>query len=197
MKRLLLSSLPFVVLAYACGGSAPVGVATPTGAAVPAPAPAANDANAAKGDAKRETVAASAPAPGASDAKGSTSLDPLGVDAALEAAMVPKVVLTPAKELRHKSRGDITGAMSVLSRESTSEGAVKKVSARLGKPTWIENGNKYVWVAKEGKTCHRFVLDADGQAETDSVSADEWRSLTAVSKQNVCTGEIKRGALGD
>ena len=171
MKRSLLLCLSFGLL-VACGGSpAPVGVTTPSSAAIPA-AP--------------KAVAVEAP---------KESLDPLAIDSKLEASCVPTVVQTPAKELRPKSRGDLASAMALLKNESTPEGAVKRVTARLGKPTWIENGKKRVWVAKDGKSCHRFVLDADGQADVETASATDWRMLSALAQQNACTGEIRRGAL--
>ena len=40
--------------------------------------------------------------------------------------------------------------MKLLANESTPEGAAKKVTARLGKPTWIEGGKKRIWIAKDG-----------------------------------------------
>ena len=177
MKRSLLTCLPLFGLTLAlaaCGGSA-VGVATSTAGSVPAPV----DKTAEKAAAPKE------------------SLDPLAVGGDLEAASVPAVVVTPAKELRPKSRGDLDAAMGLLKNASTPEGALKKVTARLGKPTWIEGGKKRVWIAKDGRSCHRFVLDADGQADLESATTTEWRMLTANAKQSACTGEIKRGGLGD
>ena len=119
--------------------------------------------------------------------------DPLAVGGALEAASIPKIEQTPAKELRPKSRGDLEAAMAIVRSESTVERAVKRVTARLGKPNWTEDGKKRVWIAKDGKGCHRFVLDADGQADIDSAPASEWRMLAATAQQNACTGEIRRG----
>jgi len=124
------------------------------------------------------------------------ALDPLAVGGALEAGMIPKVEQTPAKELRPKSRADLEQAMSLVKSESTLDGAVKRVTQRLGKATWVEDGKKRIWVAKDGKTCHRFVLDADGQMEIETAQASEWRMLTTLDKQNACTGEIKRGVPG-
>jgi len=119
--------------------------------------------------------------------------DPLAVGGALEAASIPKIEKTPAKELRPKSRGDLEAAMAIVRSESTVERAVKRVTMRLGKPSWTEDGKKRVWIAKDGKGCHRFVLDADGQADIDSAPATEWRMLAATAQQNACTGEIHRG----
>jgi hypothetical protein len=124
------------------------------------------------------------------------ALDPLSVGGALEAASVPKIEQTPAKELRPKTRGDLEAAMAIVKNESTVERAVKRVTARLGKPTWIEDGMRRVWIAKDGKGCHRFVLDADGQADLESAQATEWRMLSALAQENACTGEIRRGVPG-
>jgi hypothetical protein len=170
MKRPLfvfLSSAVLVALG-ACASPPAVGVTTPSAAALP-------------------------PAP--KPAEPAKSLDPLAIDTAFEAAAVPTVVQTPAKECRGKSRADLDSAMALLKNESTPEGAIKKVTARLGKPTWIENGKKRVWIAKDGKSCHRFVLDADGQADVETASASDWRMLSALAQQNACTGEIRRGSL--
>ncbi len=178
MKRPLILGSFFLVglLALAaCGSPAPVGVTTPSAAALPAPTPKVAEP---QGKATKE------------------SLDPLAVDGALEAASVPTVVMTPAKEVRAKSRGELDSAMGVLKNASTPEEAAKKVTARLGKPTWTENGKKRVWIAKDGKSCHRFVLDGDGQADIETALASEWRMLSALAQQNACTGEIKRGSLG-
>lgn len=184
MKPLFLRVLAGLTLA-ACGGSpAGVGVTTPSNAAVAAPVQQSADRSAAA-------------APPAAPVKATESLDPLAVGGDLDAAMVPTVVMTPAKELRGKSRGDLDSAMALLKNESTPEGAAKKVTARLGKPTWIESGKKRVWIAKDGKSCHRFVLDNDGQADVETASMTEWRILTASAKQSPCTGEIKRGGLSD
>ncbi len=179
MKRSLLLCL----LALAACGGAPVSVTTPSAAAVPA-APVEKTAD-----------RAAAPTPAPANAK--ESLDPLSVGGDLEAAAVPAIVQTPAKELRPKSRADLESAMKLMQNEATPEAAAKKITARLGKPTWIEGGKKRVWIAKDGKSCHRFVLDADGQADLETASTTEWRMLTALAKQSACTGEIKRGSLGD
>src|SRR3954471_24875375 len=84
------------------------------------------------------------------------ALDPLAVGGALEAASIPKIEQTPSKELRPKSRADLEAAMSMVKNESTLDGAVKRVTQRLGKATWTEDGKKRIWVAKDGKACHRF-----------------------------------------
>ena len=177
MNRGLLVCLPVsVTLAMAlaaCGaaGTGAVGVTTPSAAVI-------------------------TPVAKTEEPSTSKSLDPLAIDGAFEAAAVPNVVQTPGKQLRPKSRGDLDSAMALLKNESTPEGALKKVTARLGKPTWIENGKKRVWIAKDGKSCHRFVLDTDGQADVETAPTTDWRMLSALAQQNACSGEIRRGGLG-
>lgn len=195
LASLCLCLAPAVIALAACGGNPPVGVTTPSGAAVPAPTEKTPEQAAAPLPAAPAAPAAPAPAP--APAKEKQSLDPLSVGSDLEAAAVPTIVQTPAKELRPQSRAGFESALKLMQGEGTPEAAAKKLTARLGKPTWIESGKKRVWIAKDGKSCHRFVLDADGQADLETASASEWRMLTALAKQNACTGEIKRGALGD
>jgi hypothetical protein len=119
--------------------------------------------------------------------------DPLAMNDALEDSAIPKVEMTPAREVRGKGRWDLDAGMALLKSASSLEGAVKKLNSRLGKPSWTENGSKRIWVANAGAQCHRLVLEPDGTAEIEIASKTEWRSLTATAKQNPCTGEIKRG----
>src|SRR5437870_13364935 len=130
MKRLLLASSSVLVLALvACGGASPVGVTTPSAASV-APPVAKEDARSMKKDQPAEKDA----------------LDPLSVGGSLEAAAVPTIVKTPAKELRPLSRGDLDSAMKILAGQGTPEAALKRIVARLGKPTWTENDKERVWI---------------------------------------------------
>lgn len=122
--------------------------------------------------------------------------DPLAMNDALEESNIPKIELTPAREIRAKGRADLDAAMSLVSGETSVDGAAKKLSVRLGKPSWTENGSKRVWVAAAGAQCHRLVLEADGTAEVETASKSEWRMLTATARMNPCTGEIKRGIEG-
>lgn len=122
--------------------------------------------------------------------------DPLAMNDALEDSAIPKVEMTPAREVRGKSRGDLDAAMGLLKSESSVDGAAKKLTVRLGKPSWTEDGSKRIWVAAAGAQCHRLVLEADGTAEIETASKSEWRMLTATARQNPCTGEIKRGIEG-
>jgi hypothetical protein len=122
--------------------------------------------------------------------------DPLAMNDALEESNIPKIELTPAREVRGKSRGDLEAAMKTVADESSVDGAAKKLTVRLGKPSWTENGTKRVWVAMAGAQCHRLVLEADGTAEVETASKSEWRMITATARMNPCTGEIKRGIEG-
>lgn len=121
------------------------------------------------------------------------AMDPLAMNDDTEASFIPKIEKTPGKQLRAKSRGDLAAGVAIVNRSASVDEAAQKLTARLGKPTWIENGTKRVWIAKEGATCHRLVLDADGSVEMDSAKVDEERQLTATARQNACTGEIHRG----
>ena len=75
----------------------------------------------------------------------------------------------------------------------------KKLTKRLGKPTWTESpkgshAKRRVWVANaKNNQCHRLVLEADGALIVETMKRDDWRMLTATARQNPCTGEIKRG----
>lgn len=186
MHRLVSIAVPtFLALGLAACAAAPVGVTVPSAADVPPPV--------AKEDARQARP--ESPAASEKDEK-KESLDPLSVGGALEASAVPNVVKTPAKELRPLTRVDLDQAMKVLEGAGSPDAAVKKLVARLGKPTWTENDKKRVWIAKEGKACHRFSLENDGQADIETAPITEWRMLSANAKQNACTGEIKKGDLG-
>lgn len=124
------------------------------------------------------------------DAKGG---DPLAVNDALEEASIPKVEATPKNQLRAKSRGELDAALRLLDGAASVDEAAKKLTARLGKPTWTENGTRRIWVAAAGAQCHRLVLSPDGTAEVETASKGDLRMLTATAKQDPCTGEIKRG----
>jgi hypothetical protein len=119
--------------------------------------------------------------------------DPLSEGAALEAAAIPKIERTEKKLLRAKSRGDLDAALSVVKTASTVDEAVTKLTTRLGKTTWVENGNRRVWVAPDGSRCHRLVLDGDGAVHVETVAKADAIRLTTTVRQNPCTGEIERG----
>jgi hypothetical protein len=123
--------------------------------------------------------------------------DPLAMNDALEDSAIPKIEMTPAREVRGKSRGDLDAAMKMMESESSVDGAAKTLTMRLGKPSWTENGTKRVWVATGGGAqCHRLVLEPDGTAEVETASKTEWRMVAATARMNPCTGEIKRGIEG-
>jgi hypothetical protein len=122
--------------------------------------------------------------------------DPLAMNDALEESNIPKIEITPAREVRAKSRGELDSAMKLLENETSVDSAAKKLTGRLGKPSWTENGTKRVWIAAAGAQCHRLVLEPDGTAEVETASKTEWRMLTATARLNPCTGEIKRGIEG-
>jgi hypothetical protein len=119
--------------------------------------------------------------------------DPLAMNSDVEAASIPKIDMTPAKELRAKSKGDLYAAVALMRSATSVEDAAKKITGRLGKPTWTENGQKHIWVVTAGPKCHRLVLTPDGEANVEDASKTEWRGLSALAQQNPCTGEIKRG----
>lgn len=127
------------------------------------------------------------------------ALDPLAMGSELEESSIPNIDRTTKGQVRAKSPGELSAALSVLKSESSVEGAVKKLMQRLGKPSWTEapkgteNAKRYVWIAGTGATCQRLVLEADGSVEVEPASSTEWRMLTVSARQNPCTGEIRRG----
>lgn len=127
------------------------------------------------------------------------AFDPLAMGSELEESSIPKTEITPAGQVRAKSPGELTAALGVVKAESSVEGAAKKLTQRLGKPSWTEapksseNAKRHIWVAPAGAQCQRLILEADGSIEVETASKSEWRMLTASARQNPCTGEIKRG----
>lgn len=127
------------------------------------------------------------------------AFDPLAISSELEEASIPTTEMTPSNQLRPKTPNELNAAIGVVTSESSVEGAAKKLTARLGKPSWTESSKgsdkakRRVWVASHGDRCHRLVLEADGSVEVESASKSEWRLLSAMARQNPCTGEIKRG----
>lgn len=122
--------------------------------------------------------------------------DPLAVGDAMESAVTTKIELTPAKQLRTKTVRDLEEGRKIAEKAETFEDAVKKVVVRIGKPTWVENGKKHVWVVRDSAHCYRLALDADGSIQTETVAPNEWRMLSALSQQNACTGAVKNGIPG-
>lgn len=130
--------------------------------------------------------------------KDAAALDPLAMGSELEESSIPTIELTPRGQVRAKSPGELNAALGVVKTASSVEDAAKKLTQRLGKPSWTEapkgaSAKRHVWVAGAGASCHRLVLEADGSVEVESASSSEWRMLAASARQNPCTGEIKRG----
>jgi hypothetical protein len=134
--------------------------------------------------------------PAPADTRDTRDTDPLSVGAAIESGTTTKVEITPARELRTKTRRDLDDGMKLAEKTATFEEAVKKLTARLGKPTWIENGKKRVWVANDGQQCHRLVLDTDGSLEAETEPTGTWKMLSGFSQQNACSGVVQRGVPG-
>lgn len=128
-----------------------------------------------------------------------TNGDPLATNSEIEESSIPKTEITPAKQVRAKSPRELNAAMNVVKSAGSVEEAAKKLTQKLGKPSWTEspksneNAKKRIWVAQQGSQCHRLILDPDGSVEVESASKTEWRMLAASARQNPCTGEIKRG----
>jgi hypothetical protein len=114
--------------------------------------------------------------------------DPLALDGAIGA--LPKIVFTPAKELRKNSRADLASAFDAVSKQETHAAAAAFLAKRLGKPSWVENGQKRVWVASERAECQRLTLMSDGSVDLEGATKSEWTMLSTFARQNKCSGEI-------
>jgi len=149
--------------------------------------------NAAKGAAAASLPGALSTGAPADPAAMASVLDPLAVDGITEAATIPEIVHTPAKELRRKSRADLDAALTLAKQAPSVDAAVDALVKRLGKPTWTEAGQRRVWVAPETGRCHRLVVDSDGAVELEVAPAGESKMLSAAARQKLCSGEITRG----
>jgi hypothetical protein len=136
---------------------------------------------------------AAAPPPSATDAAGA---DPLAIGEGMASASTTNVEVTPVRQLRQKTVRDLEDGRKIAEKADTFDDAVQKLKSRLGKPTWVENGKKHVWVVRDRTHCYRLVLDADGSIETETVVADEMRMVSALSQQNACTGVVVNGVPG-
>jgi hypothetical protein len=125
-----------------------------------------------------------------------TAADPLAIGDAMESATTTKVELTPARLLRTKTVRDLEDGRKLAEAAPTFDEAAQKLGVRLGKPTWVENGKKRVWVVRDNTQCYRLVLDVDGSIETETVPLNETRMLSALSQQNACTGVVTNGVPG-
>jgi len=114
----------------------------------------------------------------------------------MESAVTTKIELTPARQLRTKSVRDLEDGRKIAEKAETYDEAVKKLVVRLGKPTWVEDGKKHVWVVRDSTHCYRLALGGDGSIETETVTPNDWRMLSALSQQNACTGAVKNGIPG-
>jgi hypothetical protein len=123
------------------------------------------------------------------------SFDPLAEGAAFEAANIPKVEATDKKLLTAKSRQDLDAAFTAAQAASSVDEAVTKLTTRLGKATWVENGTKRIWVAVDGPRCHRLILEGDGSLHVETLAKTDVVRLTATVRQDPCTGAIERGGL--
>ncbi|MBN9163993.1 MAG: hypothetical protein BGO98_13245 [Myxococcales bacterium 68-20] len=142
---------------------------------------------------KRSREEAAAAPPSSTDAM---AADPLAIGDAMESAVTTKIELTPARQLRTKSVRDLEDGRKIAEKAETYDEAVKKLVVRLGKPTWVEDGKKHVWVVRDSTHCYRLALGGDGSIETETVTPNDWRMLSALSQQNACTGAVKNGIPG-
>ncbi len=118
------------------------------------------------------------------------ALDPLSTSDATEKG--PTIEMTPAREIRRKTKGDLEQALKLAEGASNVTEETNRLVARLGKPNWTEGGSRRVWVAREGAQCHRLVFEMGGALEIETVSSTESRMLSGVSRQNACTGKVER-----
>jgi hypothetical protein len=184
----------------ACGGAQKPAAAPPSTASAEA-APEQRSAGARPKAAAEDPADKGAAEPKAAEAKAKSApkeeSEALAAHAGpeVEPAPVPKVDRTPAKKLRNKSRRDLDAAVGTVRLSSSTKGAAKVLTKRLGKPTWTENGKRLVWVAPDADDadqCHRLILEPEGSAQVTNASTSEWRRLAGAAQQNPCTGEIKR-----
>src|SRR5262249_56271988 len=123
-------------------------------------------------------VATAAPEPAPPATASKAGGDPLGMDGALGA--LPEIIFTPPGELRRNRVGDLKEALALATRESHADLAAAKVTKRLGKPNWVENGTKRVWVVGDAQQCQRLVLQGDGSIGLDGAVRSEWRMLSTL-----------------
>jgi hypothetical protein len=170
----LISCLGLCLVLPACASAPRPAASAPT--ITSAPAPKASEEQTAPAQTK------------ASDARAG---DPLALTGALA---LPKVEITPAKQLRRSSRADLEAALAGLAHQKDLEAAKAYLVKRLGKPAWIEDGQKRTWVALTPEGCYRLVLLADGTADLDGAGKGQTLTLAPGATQNMCTGEITTGA---
>jgi hypothetical protein len=196
MRALFVGSLFVLVACAAAPAPAP---AVPSAATAPQAAPPEKTPAQEWGEKKAESEPAPAQAKSAAPEKENEkeSLDPLA-SSELEESSLPNTEITPPKQVRAKRPRELNAALASVKSARSVDEAVKKLTKRLGKPTWTEtpkgsSATRRVWVANAKNQCHRLVLEADGSVDVETMKKDDWRMLTATARQNPCTGEIKRG----
>ncbi len=141
--------------------------------------PAAPNAVTPAGDtATKEAVVS--PAPSAEKPAAAESAEPL-----------PKIAFTPEAELRKNTKAKLEAALKSIKRVTTPAAAAAGLTSALGKPTWIEDETKKVWVATDNFGCSRIVLDEDGAVNFESMRSTESKTLSSTARQNLCTGKIE------
>lgn len=108
-----------------------------------------------------------------------------------EAEVLPKIAFTPETELRKNTKQKLEAALKSIKRVTTAAAATSGLTAALGKPTWIEDETKKIWVATDAFGCSRIVLDDDGTVNFESMRSTESKTLSSTSRQNLCTGKIE------
>jgi hypothetical protein len=125
-----------------------------------------------------------------------SAFDPLSTKIEHDDGTVPQTEMTPPSALRKKTATQLKRAAAVAKSAASVDVAVKKLTKRLGKPSWTESQRatikRRVWVASAGQKCHRLTLEADGAVEVETASQTGWRVLADSAKQNACSGEIRR-----
>jgi hypothetical protein len=105
---------------------------------------------------------------------------------------LPEIVFTPKGELRKNGASDLKEAFALATRQSGTEAAATKLTKRLGKPTWVENGQRRVWVVGDAQQCQRLILNGDGSVDLDGAPRSEWTMLSTFARQNICSGQVER-----
>jgi len=105
---------------------------------------------------------------------------------------LPRIVFTPKRELRHNGASDLKEAFAIAMRQAGTEAAATKLTKRLGKPNWVENGQKRVWVVGDAQQCQRLILNGDGSVDLDGAPRSAWTMLSTFARQNICSGQVER-----
>lgn len=109
---------------------------------------------------------------------------------AAEEAPLPKIDFTPANELRANTRAKFNSALASVKRMTNASTVTSTLTRTLGKPTWIENDTKRVWVTKD-TDCVRLVQQEDGSVDLEIMRFSESKMISPTKRQNLCTGEIE------